>query len=193
MDRDHFIRSIDLVLGADPVPHKGTFHFTPGSGQAWVAFPMRSGVGGLLRATVECSKHGRFTGTRELRVGGDGCADTRGGPARDGLGRPRLRVPQPAAVGQTAEVLAHIEHDSDTGLSLQSGRHVRVRPEFSVRQMRVYLDRDLVSDFRFTAALGPNPIIRFPLRVTRAGRLGVIFVNSEGRQWEAAEALRIPD
>lgn len=171
------------------MPHKGTFHFTPSNGRASVAFPMRSGVGGVLRATVECSRHGRFTGERELRVAGDGCAGTQGIPARDRLGRPRLRRLQP--VGQTVEVLAHIEHDSDTGLTLRRGRHVRVRPEFFVKQLRVYLDRDLVSDFRFTAALSPNPIIRFPLRMTRAGRLRVIFTNSEGREWEAVEALRI--
>lgn len=191
MDRDHFIRSIDLVLEADPVPHKGTFHFTPSNGQAAVAFHMRSGVGGVLRATVECSRHGRFTGERELRVAGDGCASTQGIPARDRLGRPRLRRLQPTAIGQTVEVLAHIEHDSDTGLSLRGGRYVRVRPEFFVKQLRIYLDRDLVSDFRFTAALSSNPLVRFPLRVTRAGRLRAVFINSEGRQWEAVETLRI--
>jgi len=145
MDRDHFVRSIDLVLESDPVPHKGTFRFTPRNGRASVAFPMRSGVGGVLRATVECSRHGRFTGERELRVAGDGCAGTQGIPVRDRLGRPRLGRLQPTAVGQTVEVIAHIEHDSDTGLSLRGGRYVRVRPEFFVKQLRIYLDRDLVT------------------------------------------------
>ncbi len=63
MEPDHFIRSIEVVIESDPVPHKGTYRFTPANGQAWISFPMRSGVGGLLRATAECSKHGRFVAT----------------------------------------------------------------------------------------------------------------------------------
>ena len=99
MERDHFIRSIDLTLAGDPVPHKGTFRFTPASGGAWVAFPMRSGRGGVLRATVVCSRHGRIVGTRELRVAADGCAGTPAPPDRTHLGRPRLRLPRPAPAG----------------------------------------------------------------------------------------------
>ena len=96
--------------------------------------------------------------------------------------RPRLKRPRWAVRG--------FEHDSDTGLSLRAGSYVRVRPEFFVRQMRVYLDQSLVCDFRFTAALSPNPIIRFPLKVTRARRLRVIFVNNRGQQWEATERIQ---
>ncbi len=190
MERDHFIKSIELTLPGDPIPHKGTFRFTPASGRAWVAFPMRSGLGGLLRATVECSRHGRFVGTRELRVAGDGCAAVPAPPDKTQVGRPRLRLPRTPAAGETVEVWARVEHDSDTGLSLRDGSYVRVRPEFFVRQMRVYLDQSLVSDFQFTAALSPNPIIRFPLKVTRASRLRVIFVNNRGQQWEATERIQ---
>jgi hypothetical protein len=56
--------------------------------------------------------------------------------------------------------------------------------------MRVYFDKSLVSDFQFTTALSPNPIVRFPLKVTRASRLRVIFVNNQGQQWEATERIQ---
>lgn len=48
MERDHHIRSIEVVLATDPVAHKGTYRFTPWSGQAWVGFPMRAGVGAVV-------------------------------------------------------------------------------------------------------------------------------------------------
>lgn len=147
MERNHFIRSIELTLPDDPLPHKGTFRFTPANGRAWVAFSMRSGLGGLLRATVERSRHGRFAATREPRVAGDGCAAVPASPDKSQVGRPRLRLPRAPAMGETVEVWARVEHDSDTGLSLRAGSSVRVRREFFVRQMRVYLDQSLVSDF----------------------------------------------
>src|SRR3990167_4084486 len=53
MERDHFITSIQLTLPGDPIPHKGAFRFTPASGRAWVAFPMRSGLGSSEEHTSE--------------------------------------------------------------------------------------------------------------------------------------------
>ncbi|MGH7310232.1 MAG: thiosulfate oxidation carrier complex protein SoxZ [Candidatus Rokuibacteriota bacterium] len=83
-----------------------------------------------------------------------------------------------------------MDHDSDTGLRLKDGRYVRVRREFFVREMPAYLGRHRISEFRFTSALSPNPIIRFPLKVAGADTLRVVFVNSEGQQWQASELIR---
>ncbi len=93
-------------------------------------------------------------------------------------------------VGEVIEIRTKLDHDSDTGLRLRDGRYVRERPEFFVKQMRVYVDQQLISDFRLTSAVSSNPIIRFPLKVSRSGTLRVVFVNSEGRQWEVTEMLR---
>jgi sulfur-oxidizing protein SoxY len=189
MEPDHFIRLITVRLDADPVPDKGTYRFTPANGQAWVAFPMRSGAGGRVTATAECTRHGRFTASREVRVASDGCAGTDEGGGRGPRGSPRLRVPDRVRRGEVVEVRARLLHDSDTGLRLRGGRHVREQPEVFVRQMQVYLDQQLVSDFRLTSAVSPNPIVRFPLRVAGPARLRVVFVNSEGQRWEASQPL----
>lgn len=151
---------------------------------------MRSGTGGPLTAIVTCSRHGRFVGRRELRVAGDGCASDPHVVAKQQPGNPRLRMMGAVRVGQVVEVLAKIDHDSDTGLRLKEGRYVRVRREFFVREMRAYLGRHPISEFRFTSALSPNPIIRFSLKVTGADTLKVVFVNSEGQRWQASELIR---
>ena len=190
MEPNHFIRSIEIVLDKDPVPHKGTYRFTPANGQAWVAFPMRSGTGGIVRATVECSQHGRFVASRDIRVASDGCATLSDTIDKDRLGNPRLRLARPPRLGEVIEVRTKIDHDSDTGLSLRGATYVRERPEFFLKQMRVYFERELISEFRLTSAVSPNPIIRFPFKMARAGTLRVVFLNSEGRQWEVAESIQ---
>lgn len=190
MEPNHFIRSIDIVLDKDPVPHKGTYRFTPANGQAWVAFQMRSGTGGIVRASAECSQHGRFVATREIRVASDGCTTLSDTIDKDRPGNARLRLARPPKVGEVIEVRAKIDHDSDTGLSLRGASYVRERPEFFIKQMRAYFDRELISEFQLTSAVSPNPLIRFPLKVTRAGTLRVVFLNNEGRQWEAAESIQ---
>jgi predicted secreted protein len=190
MEPDHFIRSIEIRLDSDPVPDKGKYLFTPANGQAAVAFSMRSGTGGTLKATVECSRHGRFVATRDIRVTEGGCAALPD-MSRDRLGNPRLRLPESMRAGEIVQVRAKVDHNSYTGLVLKGGKHVREAPEFFVKQMLVFLDDERVSDFQMTSAVSANPLIRFPLKVTRAGTLRVVFVSSEGPRWEAAQPIRL--
>ena len=191
MEADHFIRWIEIAAERDPVAYKGKFLFTPANGRAWIAFHMRSGAGGPVKATAECSKHGRFVGVSEVRVAEGGCTTAPDKVARDRLGHPMLRLPRSVKAGEVIEVRAKVDHTSDTGLRLKNGRFVREAPEFYLRQMAVYLDDQKLSEFQMSSAVSPNPLIRFPLRVTRGGTLRVVFVNSEGQQWEVSETLRL--
>src|SRR5262245_11157513 len=50
MEPDHYIQSIEISIDRDPVPAKGRFLFSPANGRAWVAYQMRSGTGGMLKA-----------------------------------------------------------------------------------------------------------------------------------------------
>jgi sulfur-oxidizing protein SoxY len=189
-EEDHFIRSIEVRLDRDPVPFKGKFLFTPANGGAAVAFQMRSGTGGALKATAECSRHGRFVSTKEIRVAEGGCA----GPpdaTRDRLGNPRIRVPEPIRAGEVIQVRVKVDHNSYTGLVLKNGKYVREAPEFYVKQMLVSFDDRPVSEFQMTSAVSANPLIRFPFKVTRSGALRVVFINSEGQRWEASQILRL--
>jgi desulfoferrodoxin (superoxide reductase-like protein) len=190
MEPEHFIRSIEIRLEQDPVPYKGKFLFTPANGQAAVAFSMRSGAGGVLEVTAECSRHGRFVATKEIRVTDGGCA----GPpdmTRDSLGSPRIRLPEAIRIGDIVQVRTKVDHNSYTGLILKSGKYVREAPEFYIKQMLVSLDDQQVSEFQMTSAVSANPLIRFPLKVIRSGTLRIVFTNNEGQRWEAAQRIRV--
>lgn len=191
MEPDHFIKSIEVALEKDPVPYKGKFLFTPANGQAWVAFQMRSGSGGQVKAIAECSRHGRFVGTKELRVVEGGCTTAPEKVSRDRIGNPMLRLPPSVKPGQVIQIRTKVDHNSYTGLALKNGKFVRVAPEFYVKEMLVYLDDRKVSEFQMTSAVSPNPLIRFSLRVTRGGTLRIVFVNSEGQRWEVTQSLRV--
>ena len=191
MEPEHFIRSIEITLDNDPVPYKGKFLFTPANGQALVAFAMRSGAGGALKAIAECSKHGPFVATKEIRVVEGGCANPPDVTDRSRLGNPRIRLPATLRPGQVVQVRAKVDHTSHTGLALKSGRYMREGPEFYVKQMLVFLDGEKISEFQMSPAVTANPLIRFPLRVPKSGTLRVVFVNNEGQRWEASQPIRV--
>ena len=190
MEPDHFIRSLAVSLETDPVPYKGTFVFTPANGRAGVAFQFRSGIGGVVKVVGECTRHGRFTATRELRVAEGGCTTAPDKIARERLGNPMIRLPRSIRAGDVVEVRTKLDHNSYTGLALKNGKFVRELPDFYVKQMLVFLDDQKVSEFEMTSAVSPNPLIRFPLKVGAGGTLRVVFINNEGQRWEAAQSIR---
>ena len=190
MEPEHFIRSLAVSLETDPVPYKGTFFFTPANGRPWVAFQFRSGIGGVVKVVGECSRHGRFTGSRELRVAEGGCTTAPDKIARERLGNPMIRLPRSIRAGEVVEVRTKLDHNSYTGLALKNGRFVRELPEFYIKQMLVFLDDQKVSEFQMTSAVSPNPLVRFPLKVGAEGTLRIVFINNEGQRWEAAQSIR---
>jgi sulfur-oxidizing protein SoxY len=191
MDPDHYIRSVEVTLDRDPVPAKGKFLFSPGNGRAWVGYQMRSGTGGLVKAVATCTRHGEFQATREVRVVDGGCSTPPERGARERAGSPELRLPRSVKAGEPFEVRARVIHGSYTGLAVKQGRFVRELPEYYVKQMTVWLDDQRVSEFQMTSAVSPNPLIRFPLRVTRSATLRVEFVNSEGQRWDVSQPIRV--
>ena len=190
MEPDHFIRSLAVSLETDPVPYKGTFFFTPANGRAWATFQFRSGIGGVVKVVGECTRHGRFTGSREVRVVEGGCTTAPDRTARERLGNPLIRLPRSLRAGEVVEVRTKLDHSSYTGLALKKGKFIREMPEFYVKQMLVFLDDQKVSEFQMTSAVSPNPVIRFPLKVKGEGTLRVVFINTQGQRWEAVQPLR---
>jgi predicted secreted protein len=190
MEPDHFIRSLEVSLETDPVGYKGKFFFTPANGRAWVAFHFRSGIGGVVKVVGECTRHGRFTGAREVRVAEGGCTTAPDRTARERLGNPMIRLPRSVRAGEVVEVRTKLDHNSYTGLAFRNGKFVRELPEFYVKQMLVFLDSEKISEFQMTSAVSPNPLIRFPLKVSGGVTLRVVFINNEGQRWEAAQAIQ---
>jgi sulfur-oxidizing protein SoxY len=189
MEPDHYIRSVEVTLATDPVPYKGTFQFSPANGRAAVAFKMRSGAGGTVSAVAECSRHGRFSSTRDIRVAEGGCAMPPDSTAHTPPRNVQIRLPQGARPGEIVEARVRVEHNTETGLSFRGGKYVREAPEFYLKEMLVFLDNQKVSEFRMSSAVSPNPIIRFPIRVPRSGTLKVVFVNSAGQRAEATQSI----
>ena len=122
MEPDHYIRSVEVSLASDPVPYKGTFEFTPANGRAAVAFKMRSGAGGSVRAVAECTRHGRFTATRDIRVAEGGCAMPPDSAAHAPPRNVQIRLPQSARPGEIVEARVRVDHNTETGLAFRGGK-----------------------------------------------------------------------
>jgi len=200
MDPGHHVTSITVVNPRDPVPVKGTFHFTPASGRAHVAFQARLDEGpSAVVATADCGRHGRFSASAPVTVaaGGGGCA---GGPPAPGSGDgeirpPVIRIPRlvaglPVGDGEIIDVQVKVKHPSRTGLALRDGRFVQEAEPFHLRDLEVFRDGERVSRFVLGAAMSDNPLITFKLRARPEATVAVALTNTRGDRFEATARLR---
>lgn len=73
MESAHYITTVRVVNQRDPIPLKGEFHFTPANGQVYLAFQARMDHGLTeVAATAECSRHGRWSVARPIKIEGTG-------------------------------------------------------------------------------------------------------------------------
>jgi sulfur-oxidizing protein SoxY len=189
MQPDHYIKSLEVELATDPVPAKGVFHFTPRSGRASVAYQMRSGQGGELAVVAECSRHGRFQARQAVRVAAGGCAVPAGAAARERGGTPTVRMDARVKPGEPAPVWASLKHTSHTGLVEKRGTFTREREPYFVERATVFVGEQRVSELVLTAAVSPDPKLRFFVRGEPGKTLRVVFVNNRGERWEASQKM----
>lgn len=200
MEPGHHVRALRVVNPRDPVPVKGTFHFTPANGRAYVAFQARLDDGpSTLDATAECGRHGRFSARASVTVaqGGGGCA----GATPPALGRdaddirpPVIRIPQLVGDGRVSggdliDVQVKMKHPNRTGLVVRDGRFVQATEPFHLDELQVFYGGERVSRFVLGAALSDNPFITFKLRATREAALRVTLSNTRGERFEATHPI----
>ncbi|MDR5695743.1 MAG: thiosulfate oxidation carrier protein SoxY [Armatimonadota bacterium] len=74
MERDHYIKSIQILNFRDPVVNKGIYYFTPANGEAYISTQIRMDGGDAeIFVIAECSKHGKWIASKKLKVSLGGC------------------------------------------------------------------------------------------------------------------------
>ncbi len=74
MTADDYIKSIQIVNFKDPIVSKGIYHFTPANGLAYLSTQIRMDGGDpTVYVIAECSKHGKWVTSKQLKVSLGGC------------------------------------------------------------------------------------------------------------------------
>ncbi len=202
MERDHYVMSMQVVNGRDPIPLKGVFHFTPANGQVYLAFQARMDQGvSKVVATAQCNLHGPSSTVRSIEIPADagGCAAPAPPLVRthgDEILPPRIRIPELVERGriqrdEIIRVQLKMRHPNRTGLVRRDGKFIQESEPFFLRDMEVFYGDERVSRFAMSPALSDNPFITFKLRARRDGLLRILLTNSRGQQFEAREQIRL--
>ncbi|WP_200762635.1 thiosulfate oxidation carrier complex protein SoxZ [Nitrosophilus alvini] len=85
-------------------------------------------------------------------------------------------------IGDIVKVKAIIIHPMDTGFykDKYSGK---VKPRFYIKKARLFYEEKEVASFDFGVAASENPVVIFPLRVTKKGKLKIVWENNRGESF----------
>ena len=201
MTPDHHITHVRVVNPRDPIPSKGTFHFTPANGTVFLAFQARMSHGrSEVSVTAECNRHGRWSSSRTIDIPEDsgGCAGeatpagrTSGADVRP----PVIRIPELVERGRIGrDELIHVQlkmrHPNRTGLVIRDGTFVQESPPLHLAELTVHYGGERVSRFALTPALSDDPFITFSLMARREGPVEIVLVNNRGQRFEASHEIR---
>jgi sulfur-oxidizing protein SoxY len=199
MTPDHHVTRVEVVNEDDPIPSKGTFHFTPGNGIVYLAFQARM-HGGIsdVTATAECNRHGKWSARQRIEIppdaggcGGAAPASPSGGDVRG----PVIRIHELVERGRIRrDELVHVQvkmrHPNRTGLVFRDGGFVQESEPLHLEELEVHYGGERVSRFEMTPALADDPFITFCLRARRGGPLRIVVVNSRRQRFEASHEFR---
>ena len=66
----------------------------------------------------------------------------------------------------------------------------RAKPTTFIRNMFVYFDDQLVSRFRMSSAIADDPLFTFKLKAIQEAPVKVVFVDNQGKKWEASKKIK---
>ncbi len=159
---DRFIKTIYVFIDKNPAPLTGTFHFTPASGRADLAFRVRVNAYSPIRVIAETNNGDLHMSRRFIKATG-GCsapvgADLDAAMAR--LGKIRLKTDGAERSAQPIAVQLMISHPNLSGMQMDQVSRIYAPAHF-VRRIKVSFDGAEIFSAQTSFGISENPNFRF--------------------------------
>jgi len=178
---DHYFKNVYVLVGVNPVPLVGIFHFTPASGKAAISTRIRLERDSYIHVVAE-DNHGKlYMNAVPVRAAG-GCGGTVEGDEqaiRAEAGKMKLSVNAPVRPGEINQGKLLIKHPMYTGLQrdlVSQG----FRPAFFANKAIVKLHGETVLAADLAIGMSEDPNIQFSFIADTPGEMEVEVQDNEG-------------
>ncbi len=182
--RQHYIKTITLIIDKNPSPVAGTFHFTPLSGRADLVMRIRVNEYSPVRAIAETNDGTLHMSTRFIKASG-GCSAPVGtdlDEAMARLGRVRLKIKGQPHAGTPLQTRLAISHPNLTGLQRDQLTRLFTPARF-VKSLRVSFEGQTVFSAETDISISENPNFRFFFVPDRPGELRAEITDTDGARF----------
>lgn len=181
MTADHYFKNVYVLVGVNPVPLVGIFHFSPSSGRAEISTRIRLERDSYIHVVAETNDGKLYMNAVPVRAAG-GCGGTVEGnekQIRAEAGKMKLSVNGPIQMGEINQGKLMIRHPMYTGLQrdlVSQG----FRPAFFANKAIIKFQGKTVLDADLAIGMSEDPLIQFNFIAETPGELDVEVHDNEG-------------
>ncbi len=180
-----YIEKVYLIIDRNPSPIAAVFHFSTASGRADIETRVRIEEYTHMRAIAETNDGKLYMATRWIKASG-GCSAPAGKDAVAALasvGRMKMRVEEPVAIGKPVQAQLMISHPNSSGLAMDQVTRL-YQPPYFVRKITVSYAGKPVLEADVDFSISENPNFRFFFVPDRAGELKAEVIDSKDLSYE---------
>ncbi len=185
------IDKLYLIIDRNPSPVAAVFHFAQASGRADIETRVRIEQYTHMRAIAEMNDGSLHMVTRWVKASG-GCSAPAGKDAvaaMANVGRMKMRVENPVAIGVPVQAQLMISHPNSSGLAMDQVTHL-YQPPYFVRRITVTYAGRPVLDADVDFSISENPNFRFFFVPDGQGELKAEVVDSRDLTFTDRIAIR---
>ena len=182
MTEKHHIKSVTVLVDANPVPLTAVFYFNPTSGKAEISSRIRLESDSLVHVVAESSEGRFYVNAIAIKASG-GCGGTTTGddPAvMAAAGKMKMALDAPFKPGAVNQARLLIKHPMYTGLQRNLSTN-GFRPAFFINKIEVTYNGKPVMTADTFIGISENPAIQFGFVADQPGALQVVIHDNEGR------------
>jgi sulfur-oxidizing protein SoxY len=181
MTPQRYIKSVTVIVDANPVPLTGVFHFNPNSGKAEIATRIRFESDSPVHVVAEASDGKLYVNEVAVKASG-GC----GGPASGDVaaamaaaGKMKMALDGPFRRGEVNKARLLIRHPMYTGLQRDLVTH-GFRPAFFIDKIDVTYNGKPVMTADTAIGISEDPSLQFNFVADQPGALQVVIRDNAG-------------
>jgi sulfur-oxidizing protein SoxY len=187
MTASHYIKSVTVLVDANPVPVTAVFHFKPESGKAEMATRIRFDTDSPVHVVAESNDGKLYVSTVTVKASG-GCGGSVAGddPAvMAAAGKMKMALTGPSNVGGFHKAKLLIRHPMYTGLQRNLATN-GFRPAYFIQQVSVSYNGKPVLVADTSIGISENPTLEFGFVADRPGALAVVLQDNTGATYRQA-------
>lgn len=190
--KEHYIKSLWIIIDKNPKPLAGTFKFSPLNGKADLAMRIRVDAYSPVRIIAATNDEKYYMVSHFVKSSG-GCsapASTDAATALARMGKIRIKTPLMKLFDEAVQTRLAISHPNTSGLQKDQVTTLFIPPHY-VTKIDVKFDGKFIFSAETDISISENPNFKFYFVPTKPGILTAEVTDSKGNKFTQSKKLEL--
>ena len=190
--KQHFIKSLWIIIDKNPKPLAGTFQFSPLNGKADLALRIRVDAYSPVRVIAATNDDKYYMVSHYVKSSG-GCsapASTDAATALARMGKIRMKTPAIRLFDEPVQTRLAISHPNTSGLQKDQVTTLFIPPHY-ISKIDVKFEGESIFSAETDISISENPNFKFYFVPTKAGVLTTVVTDTKGNKFTQSKKLEI--